>query len=273
MLQDPYLTGIVQILGLMAIISLVETFIPLVPRSALNRTHIGANLGLAAITFGLNFLMNGVLMMGALWVRSHDAGLIQWAGLSMPAAVILTIIVMDLGTYTAHVLMHKSPLLWRAHLVHHCDQALDVTTSFRQHPIESVWRFVFLVMTACGLGAPVAGILLYRTLSAVNAVLEHANISVHRKLDAAISWIWCSPNMHKLHHSQVKAQTDSNYGNLFSLFDRLFCTFTPSVRVGEVRYGIIGYDAPQTQKLLGLIMLPFGKDRQKPDQAISEMTA
>ncbi len=262
MLQEPYITGIVQILGLMAIISLVEAFIPLFPRSALNRAHIGANLGLTAITFGLNFLMNGVLMMGALWVSGHSAGVIQWADLPIPAAIILTIIVMDLGTYTAHVLMHKSPLLWRAHLVHHCDLALDVTTAFRQHPTESLWRYTFLVITACGLGAPIAGIMLYRTLSAANAVLEHANIKVPLRLDAAISWIWVTPNMHKLHHSRLKAETDSNYGNLLPLFDRLFRTFTPSVRVGTVRYGIDGYDAPELQKLHKLLTLPFIGDRQ-----------
>ncbi len=262
MLQDPYITGVVQILGLMAIISLVETFVPLFPRSALNRAHIGANLGLTAITFGLNFLMNGVLMMGAIWVSGRGAGLVQWANLPIPASIILTVIVMDFGTYSAHVLMHKIPRLWRAHLVHHCDPAVDVTTSFRQHPIESMWRYVFLVMTAWGLGAPVAGIMLYRTLSAANAVLEHANIKVPLPLDTAISWFWVTPNMHKLHHSRLKAETDSNYGNLLPLFDRLFRTFTPSARAGTVRYGIDGYDTRELQKLHNLLTLPFIGDQQ-----------
>jgi len=272
MLQDPYITGVVQILGLMAIISLVETFIPLFPRSALNRAHIGVNLGLTAITFGLNFLMNGVLMMGALWVSEHGAGLLQWLDVPSLGAIIGTIIAMDLGTYAAHVLMHKRPYLWRAHLVHHSDPALDVTTAFRQHPIESLWRYGFLVVTAWGLGAPLAGIMLYRTLSAVNAVLEHANISVPRQLDTAISWIWVTPNMHKLHHSRLKAETDSNYGNLLSLFDRLFRTFTPSVRVGAVRYGIDGYDDLESQKLHNLLKLPFTRDRDAAERSNYKLT-
>ncbi len=272
MFQDPYLSGVFNVLVLMALLALVEAILPLFPRSALNRRHLGANLGLTAITFGLNFLANGLLMGGALWVSGQGAGLIQWLDLPLPGAIIVTLIVMDLGTYAAHVLMHKFPAMWRVHLVHHIDPAVDVTTSFRQHPLESLWRFAFLALTAWGLGAPLAGIMLYRTLSAVNAVLEHANIKVPWRLDTIISMIWVTPNMHKLHHSRAKAQTDSNYGNLFSLFDRMFRTFTPSAGAGGVRYGIDGYDDPAAQKLPGLLRLPFRGARHADAIAKYELT-
>lgn len=272
MFYDPYLNGILNVLGLMAILAVVETVIPLFPRSVRNRRHLGANFGLTAFTFGLNFFMNGLLMMGTIWVSGHGAGLIQWLKVPLLGAIIVTVIVMDLGGYAAHVLMHKFPLLWRAHLVHHSDPALDVSTSFRQHPMESLWRYGFLVVTAWGLGAPLAGIMLYRTLSAVNAVLEHANIRVPLRLDTAISWVWVTPNMHKLHHSRLKAETDSNYGNLLSLFDRLFGTFTPSVRVGAVRYGIDGYDDLELQKLHNLLKLPFTRDRHAAEHSNYKLT-
>ncbi|MEQ1889084.1 MAG: sterol desaturase family protein [Alphaproteobacteria bacterium] len=272
MFHDPYLNGVFNVLGLMAALALVETIIPLFPCAVLYRRHLGANLGLTAITFGLNCLMNGFLMMGALWVSGQGAGLIQWLNLPLPGAIIVTVIVMDLATYAAHVLMHKRPFLWRVHLVHHSDAAIDVTTAFRQHPFESLWRFVFLVMAACALGAPLAAIALYRTLSAVNAVLEHANIKVPQRLDTAITFFWCSPNMHKLHHSRAKAQTDSNYGNLFSVFDRLFRTFTPSALVHTVNCGIDGYDDPQVQKLHNLLKLPFTGDWHAVQHAEREQT-
>ncbi len=150
MFQYPYLSGVFNVLALMAVLALVETVMPLFPHSVLNRRHLEANLGLTAITFGLNFLMNGFLMTGALWVSGHGAGLIQWADLPLPWAITVTVTVMDLATYAVHVLMHKVPVLWRAHLVHHCDPALDVTTTFRQHPIESLLRYVFLILTAWG---------------------------------------------------------------------------------------------------------------------------
>ncbi len=273
MFQYPYLSGVFNVLALMAVLALVETVMPLFPHSVLNRRHLEANLGLTAITFGLNFLMNGFLMTGALWVSGHGAGLIQWADLPLPWAITVTVTVMDLATYAVHVLMHKVPVLWRAHLVHHCDPALDVTTTFRQHPIESLLRYVFLILTAWGLGAPLGGIMLYRTLSAVNAVFEHANVKVPRRLDTTISLFWVSPNMHKLHHSRAKAETDSNYGNLFSLFDRLMRTFTPSARAGMVHYGIDGYDEPEMQKLPGLLKLPCTRERLAGEHSKNELGA
>ena len=261
MFQASYLYGVFNVLGLMAALALVETVIPLFSRTAPYRRHLGANLGLTAITFGLNFLMNGFLMMGALWVSGQGAGLIQWLNLPLPGAIIVTVTVMDLGTYLAHVLMHRFPVMWRVHLVHHTDPAVDVTTAFRQHPLESLWRFAFLAVTSCGLGAPLAGIALYRTLSALNAVMEHANIKVPQRLDTAISLLWVSPNMHKPHHSREKVETDSNYGNLFSVFDRRFRTFTPSALAHTVNYGINGYDDPESQKLRNLLKLPFTGNR------------
>ncbi|MSP41949.1 MAG: sterol desaturase family protein [Alphaproteobacteria bacterium] len=120
----------------------------------------------------------------------------------------------------------------------------------------------FLAMTAGALGAPLAGIMLYRTLSAVNAVFEHANIRVLRRLDTVISQLWVSPKMHKLHHSRDNVETYSNYGNLFSVFDRLFGTFTPSAGAGAVRYGIDGYDSQEIQRFSSLLKLPFTRKRR-----------
>lgn len=127
----------------MALLALVETVIPLFPRSALSRRHAGANLGLTGIAFALNFLMNGLLVMGALWMSGEGARLVQWLKLSPSGAIIIALIVMDFGTYLAHVLMHRFPLIWGVHLVHHIDPAPDVTTTFRQHSIESLWRMPF----------------------------------------------------------------------------------------------------------------------------------
>lgn len=122
------------------------------------------------------------------------------------------------------------------------------------------------------LSAPPAGIVLYRTLSVINAVLEHTNIKVPHCLDTAINWFWVSPNMHKLHDSRVRTETDSNYSNLFSLSERLFRTFTPSARAVAVRYGINGYDGPETQKFFGLLALPFRQEQITGDSSKHELT-
>ncbi len=148
-------------------------------------------------------------------------------------------------------------MLWRVHLVHHIDASVDATTAFRQHPIEGVLRFAFIAATAWTLGAPPAAIALYRLLGALNSVLEHANIRVPRALDRALVWFWVTPDMHKVHHSRERIETDSNYANLFSFFDRVFRTFTPSSRGPFVHYGIKGYDAAEHQSIGAVLWLPF----------------
>lgn len=267
------LTPLPLVFGVMAVLALVESLIPLFPRSLMHRQHLAANLGLTALTLAVNLMLNTVLVMGALWMGKHGMGLIPWLEISTIGAIAVTIIALDMATYAAHVLMHKLPILWRFHLVHHSDPAVDVTTSLRQHPIETLVRFIFLAITAWGLGAPLAAIVLYRTVSVINAVLEHANIRVPQRLDMAISLLWVTPNMHKMHHSRVKTETDTNYGNLFSGFDRLFRTFTPSARAGTVCYGIVGYDDPEAQKFLGLLKLPFAQRRGAEQRAEYELTA
>jgi sterol desaturase/sphingolipid hydroxylase (fatty acid hydroxylase superfamily) len=110
------------------------------------------------------------------------------------------------------------------------------------------------------LGAPPAAIALYRLLGALNSVLEHANIRVPRWLDRLLVLVWVTPDMHKVHHSRARVETDTNYANLFSFFDRAFGTFTPSERGPLVSYGIRGYDAPEHQSIGAVLWLPFRRD-------------
>jgi sterol desaturase/sphingolipid hydroxylase (fatty acid hydroxylase superfamily) len=184
-------------------------------------------------------------------------------GLGAIASFIVALIALDGATYLAHRLMHQMPLLWRVHLVHHIDAAVDATTAFRQHPIEGVVRFGFIAATAWALGAPPVAIAVYRLLSALNAVLEHANIRVPPALDRVLVWFWVTPDMHKVHHSRDRVETDSNYANLFSFFDRAFRTYTASSRGPLVSYGIEGYDVPEQQSIGAVLWLPFQRRAER----------
>ena len=161
---------------------------------------------------------------------------------------LVALLALDGATYLAHRLLHQVPLLWRVHLVHHIDAAVDATTAFRQHPIEGIVRFTFIAATAWALGAPPVAIAVYRLLGALNAVLEHANIRVPPALDRALVWLWVTPDMHKVHHSRDRVETDSNYANLFSFFDRVFRTYTPSSRGPFVSYGIAATTCPSSNR-------------------------
>ena len=155
--------------------------------------------------------------------------------------------------------MHRVPVLWRAHRIHHADLLVDVTTAYRQHPIETGLRFGVMAATAWALGLPAATVAAYRLLSALNALLEHANLRVRPRLDAWCSLLVCTPHMHKIHHSRRQTQTDSNYGNILSAFDRLFGTFHPTEPSAHVTYGLDPYCTPEAQRLPTLLSLPFQK--------------
>ena len=141
---------------------------------------------------------------------------------------ITVVLVLDLSFYVAHVAMHKVPSFWRFHSVHHADPAVDVTTTIRQHPGEGVIRYAFMAAFAIPLGASPGAFAVYRVWSALNGLLEHANICVPPWLDSVLSLVTTWPNMHKVHHSREVQDTDTNYGNIVSLWDRLFFTFTPA---------------------------------------------
>lgn len=253
----PFLLRLLPVLSALAIATIVEALLPLRKQSRRANGRLATNLWLLAITLGLGILLNFTLVAGAAYFSESGIGLLQVLGTSGGAAFIVALVALDGASYLVHRLMHQMPILWRVHLVHHIDASVDATTAFRQHPIEGVLRFSFIAVTAWGLGAPPAAIAVYRLLGALNSVLEHANIRLPRWLDRALVWFWVTPDMHKVHHSRERIETDSNYANLFSFFDRLFGSFTPSSRGPLVRYGIRGHDSPEHQSIGAVLWLPF----------------
>jgi len=170
--------------------------------------------------------------------------------------VIAAVFLLNFFGYFVHWLMHLAPGLWAVHRVHHSDDFVDVTTAYRQHPLEGALRFSFTMVPAWVLGVPLEVIVLYRSLSAANSLFEHMNIRLWQPLDTVLSAVVVTPNMHKVHHSRDRTLTDSNYGNLFALFDRLFGTFTPSDKAPGIIYGLDDL-APPPLRIPALLKLPF----------------
>lgn len=245
------------VLGALAFATFIEVVVPLRSQPRRLNGRLVTNLWLLAITLALGILLNFTLALGAAYVGASGMGLLQLVGIGAVASFIVGFLALDAASYLVHRLLHQIPTLWRVHLVHHIDASVDATTAFRQHPIEGVLRFSFIAVTAWALGAPPAAIAVYRLLGALNSVMEHANIRMPRWFDRALVWFWVTPDMHKVHHSRERLETDSNYANLFSFFDRLFGSFTPSSRGPLVQYGIRGYDAPDHQSIGAVLWLPF----------------
>jgi sterol desaturase/sphingolipid hydroxylase (fatty acid hydroxylase superfamily) len=241
----------------MALIALLEAAIPLHARGRKGRAHLRPNLALTFITFATSAVFNVALVSGLVWMQEKSLGFLNAVVLPPLASVAVVVLVLDFSFYVAHVAMHKIRAFWRFHAVHHSDPEVDVTTTVRQHPGEGVIRYLFLAVFSFALGAGPFAFGVYRLASALNGLLEHSNLRAPLWLDRALSLITTWPHMHKLHHSRVAAQTDTNYGNLFSLWDRVLGTYTPSRYGMNVSYGLDGLDDAATQTTTGLLALPF----------------
>jgi sterol desaturase/sphingolipid hydroxylase (fatty acid hydroxylase superfamily) len=262
MTTHEFLTNAGIIAAFMAATALIELFVPLFARGARSAGRARANLGLTALALLLNWAVASLAAVVALRLEIPGRGLLAQLALPLPALVAATVVTLDLCTYAAHRSMHALPFLWRAHSVHHSDPFLDVTSTVRQHPLEGLWRFAWILAPTWLLGLPAAGVVVYRLLSVLQGVLEHANVRVFAPLDRAVSLFWVTPNMHKVHHSRIRGETDSNYGNLFALFDRALGTFTPTERAFGVSYGLDDVDPRRARSLLALLALPFARPRE-----------
>lgn len=254
-LSGPATIGL--ILVAMAIIAAVEAVVPLHARVGWHRDHLGPNLALTFLTFATNALLNLGLLALVLVLDAHGMGLLHRLSWSPLASAAVTVAAFDLAFYAAHRSWHRFPSLWRYHAVHHSDPAVDVTTTIRQHPVESLLRYAAMALTAVLIGPSAVAFAVYRSASAVNGLLEHANVRAPRWLDVPLSLVTTWPHMHKVHHSRTQTQTDTNYGNLFSVWDRLFGTFTPSSAGTTIAYGLDGYDRPDLQTMRALLVMPF----------------
>ena len=148
------------------------------------------------------------------------------------------------------------------HLVHHSDHHVDTTTANRHHPLESLVRYVFTLAGVLVVGAPIGIIMLYQSLSVVFSQFNHANIRLPKKVDRLLSWLIVSPDMHKVHHHYQLPYTDSNYGNIFSIWDRIFGTYR-YMEVEDIVYGVDTFpDERENSSIKGLLRQPFHRYRK-----------
>ncbi|SDS03811.1 Sterol desaturase/sphingolipid hydroxylase, fatty acid hydroxylase superfamily [Formosa sp. Hel1_31_208] len=212
------------------------------------------------INFGLAFL----LVASADWVKEINFGIINWIpNLPLWTYALLGVLLLDfIGAYLAHYVEHKVKPLWMVHLVHHTDHNVDTTTANRHHPLESVIRFVFTLIGVFVVGTPIAIVMLYQSLSLVATQFTHANIKLPKTVDKVLSYVLVSPDMHKIHHHYMLPYTDSNYGNIFSIWDRIFGTYM-SLDREDIIYGVDTFpDEKENSNIKDLLKQPFHKYRK-----------
>jgi sterol desaturase/sphingolipid hydroxylase (fatty acid hydroxylase superfamily) len=159
--------------------------------------------------------------------------------------------------YAWHRANHEVPLLWRFHRVHHTDPAMDSTTALRFHPGEILISTLLNCLVLVALGMSLAAFALYKTVMIAVVMFHHSNLRVPERLDRWLRWVIVPPSMHRVHHSHLRAETDSNYGSIFSFWDRLFRSYRTRRTYDDIRFGIGVYDGVDWQRPLRLFMLPF----------------
>jgi len=250
---------------------IMEGAIPLFKSKYRKFRHAGMNLFFTLLQLIIGFALARLLLFGSDFTTHNHFGLLYIIELPLWARVIGGVLLLDLiGAYFIHWIEHKVKWMWKFHLVHHTDTHVDVTTGLRHHPGETLFRLSFTFIAVLVAGVPMGIIMLYQTLSLVFAQITHANLQVPNGPDKFFSYIFVTPNMHKVHHHYTQPYTDSNYGNIFSIWDRIFGTFKEK-DVKSLVYGIDTHMNPaENDNLKNLLEIPFQEYRAPTGSKFSE---
>ncbi len=232
--------------------------------------HALPNFFFTITSIVVNFVLAFLLLATADWVQTHQFGLLHLIDLPFWLYVVLGAMLLDfVGAYLAHYIEHRVKPLWMVHLVHHSDHHVDTTTANRHHPLESLVRFSFTLFGVFVLGTPIGIVMLYQSLSVVLSQFNHANIQLPKKLDAVLSYVIVTPHMHKVHHHYVLPYTDSNFGNIFALWDRLLGTYK-NLDAEQIVYGVDVFPNEEENSRVGSLLKqpfqPYQRPTMVPDK-------
>ena len=260
----PSLHRSIILVGGISFFWLLEGLLPLRRLPYKKWQHALPNFFFTITSIFVNFSLAFLLLTTADWVNTNQFGLLHLVSLPFWLYVLLGVLFLDfIGAYLAHWTEHRLKPLWMVHLVHHSDHHVDTTTANRHHPFESVVRFTFTLVAVFILGTPIGVVMLYQSLSVVLSQFNHANIQLPKKVDTVLSFILVTPHMHKVHHHYVLPYTDSNFGNIFAIWDRLLGTYM-HLAAEKIVYGVDVFpNETENSRVVPLLKQPF-QPYQKP---------
>lgn len=219
--------------------------------------HASVNLVLLTSTILINVLF-GVATAGVfIWAGTNNFGLLYLVDLPLWMEVLFGVMLLDLiAQYTVHYLLHKVKFMWRFHMVHHSDTAVDVTTGTRHHPGDYVFRELFALIAILAGGVTFGVYIIYRISTVLFTYWSHSNLNMPKGLDRILSFVFITPNTHKFHHHFERPWTDTNFGNIFSFWDRIFGTFVYE-DPKQIRYGLDVLEDERSNDLMYQLKVPF----------------
>jgi len=227
-----------------------------------------SNLGMQIIDVVVLLLIFPVFPVGlAVLCEQRGWGLLNYCHIIQPVALIIGVLVLDLVIYLQHRLFHFVPIFWRVHMVHHTDEDIDVTTAVRFHPLEIILSLLIKFAAVAAIGAAPLSVLIFEVLLNGASMFNHGNIKIPLYIDRVIRMILVTPDMHRVHHSVITRETNSNYGFSFSWWDRLFGTYIAQPQEGhdKMKIGLNGYHDDRSLKLSALLAMPFSYQKRLND--------
>jgi sterol desaturase/sphingolipid hydroxylase (fatty acid hydroxylase superfamily) len=201
----------------------------------------------------------------ALVCEAQGWGLFQIFGWPAWATIPLAVIALDLAIYLQHVMFHAVPALWRLHRMHHSDQEIDVTTGVRFHPLEILLSLGIKFGVVAALGTPAISVVIFEVLLNATSMFNHSNVRMPLWLDRVLRWIVVTPDMHRVHHSIIVRETNSNFGFNLPWWDRMFDTYRDQPEAGHtgMTIGIEQFREPDEQRLDRMLTQPFRDDARR----------
>lgn len=253
-------------LGIFFIMIAWEQVSPRRKQSIGRRQRWPVNLGLAAMNMAIMRLTVGsIAYLSAVNASEHSYGLLNLLTAPEWLSIIVTLLVLDVAIYGQHIVLHKWPLLWRLHQIHHTDLEFDATTAVRFHPLEIVISMFYKVVCIYLLGANSLAVVAFEIILNGAATFNHSNIYIPEALDKKLRWLIITPDMHRIHHSAIPRETDSNYGFSISCWDRIFKTYCaePKQTQTAMELGLNPFREITELGFAQLLLLPFKKLRRR----------
>lgn len=253
-------------LGILALMMSWEGLSPLRALTQQRLKRWSINLGLAAFNvFLLRISIGAAAWLAANWAAEQQIGLFNQ--LSVPAwlSVVLSLLFLDLAIYAQHVAAHRWRWFWRLHQVHHSDIDFDTTTALRFHPLEIILSMAYKVILVVLIGAPALAVVAFEIILNGCALFNHGNVSLPATIERSLRLFLVTPDMHRIHHSALPIETDTNYGFSLSCWDRLFGTYCHSPQQAQqaMTIGLNGFRLPDELGFVQLLTLPFKPLRQR----------
>ncbi len=251
-------------LGVLLLMCSLETVMPKRIRQQSRSQRWQANLGLVIINSVVLKLLGPITaVVAADYALDNGWGLLSRFAMPLYLDIIVGVVVLDLAIYAQHVISHRIPLLWRLHKVHHADRDIDATSGIRFHPVEVVLSMLYKCLVILLLGPVTIAVVLFEIILNASAMFNHANLRLPLWLDRVLRLLIVTPDMHRVHHSVIQRETNSNYGFFLSIWDRVFRTYNAQPEKGHdgMTIGLAQYQSQKPASLLWCMALPFSPEK------------